>query len=163
MPRFWHKMTFFFYFGLFWRLFYVTIATVKVHSIRNTVTVTCSPCPLLHYFYCNSTIVMYFCRYGVPDNTNFWNFLVWSLGKPNFILTGILGYGRCVHVFHKILGSCKENVPHFSGHSICLLVFLTPCLCFNYSKNDREFLPHSTSSSVQTEIHLIMICLFIYM
>ena len=32
---------FFFYFGLFWRLFYVTIATVKVHSIRNTVTVTC--------------------------------------------------------------------------------------------------------------------------
>ena len=33
---------FFFYFGLFWRLFYVTIATVKVHSIRNTVTVTCT-------------------------------------------------------------------------------------------------------------------------
>ena len=46
----------------------------------------------------------------------------------------------CTCISLKILGSCKENVPHFSGHSICLLVFQTPYLCFNYSKNDREIL-----------------------
>ena len=35
--------------------------------------------------------------------------------------------------FTEILGSCIENVPHFSSHSICLLVFQTPYLCFNYT------------------------------
>ena len=52
----------------------------------------------------------------------------------------------CTCISLKILGGCKENVPHFPGHSICLLVFQTPYLCFNYSKNDREILPRSNAS-----------------
>ena len=33
-------------------------------------------------------------------------------------------FGLCTCVSLKILGGCKEIVPHFSGHSICLLVFM---------------------------------------
>ena len=70
-----------------------------------------------------------------------------ELGQTKFHPDRHFGLWKvCTCISLKILGSCKENVPHFSGHSICLLVFQTPCLCFNYSKNDREFLPHSTSS-----------------
>ena len=47
-----------------------------------------------------------------------------ELGQTKFHPDRHFGLWKvCTCISLKILGSCKENVPHFSGHSICLLVF----------------------------------------